>query len=365
MKKIPLLCLTILLLTLCCCGQPQKQSLSFSPQHRQTVCYLDGKLTFRINENLYYAEESEDGLILKEITGEAGSAALDTLLYPGENGDAAYLVNQEIVKLSKDLEKTPLCSVSDVVTDVYTFGLIDQGICYCIKATPEGQTLKMFPLDDDADRTTLHVWTDSYYHDVFPGSPPAIQKCGQYLIMTYRDFEDTLWVYDTENAKMLIEGDTKMAYAAYNQEKLYFIDQEKGSIGTYDLKEQRLLDDLTTIPNYQQGITIACDEDYIYLIQSTRAEYEYQGADNSQTLVYNYEGEWVDTIDLRGNEDARALDLCENYLYCSYMCSTDKYIFFGSRAGITTGLFYVEKSQIGSGEVTIHTLYANDDPLGA
>ncbi|MCI9149677.1 MAG: hypothetical protein HFI42_04145 [Lachnospiraceae bacterium] len=364
MKKKYLLCLLCLLLVLCGCGQQSKGAgIYMSPRQRQSVGMLDKNLIFCINDSLYYAKEQDGRLTLEKVEGENGTVGYFTCIYPGEKGDTAYLVledTMEIETLSKSYERTPVCQIPEDATQKYTYGLVTGGSCYAIKPkmgnASTGQLLVQIPLEEGGERTTVHEWEDSYYVDVFPPSAPNIHARDSYLIATYPYIEgEPLWVYDTKKQEMVIQGDPDMSYAAYFQEKLYFVENSTGSIRTYDLEQQRLLEDSIPIADYVPGVTLSCDESYLYVSRVSQEEWPRE--DSSQTLVYNYEGELVDVIDMRENPDAVAWEICDNPLFCVLLCSTEDYVFFGSSMAETYGLFYVEKSKIGSEELTIHTLY--------
>lgn len=367
MKKrslLYLLCLLCLMAALCGCGQQSgEREIYFSPRQRQSVSMLDGKLVFCINDSLYSAQEKDGKLVLEKAGGENGTVGYLTRIYPGENEDSIYLIRDEtmtVEKLSKSYERTQVCEIPEDRTQTYTFGLITDGNCYCIKPRMDnqstGQDLIMFSLKEGSERTTVHAWDDSYFVDVFPPTAPEIHSCGQYLVITYPHIEgEPLWVYDTKEGKMVVSGDAAMSYAACVQDKLYFLEDDTGSIRTYDLTQKSLLEGSIPVKDYVPGATLSCDADYLYVSRVTQNDWPQENS--SETLVYNYEGELVDTIDMKENGDAQALAISDNPVFCGLMCSTKDYVFWGSSMADTYGIFYVEKSQLGSGNATIYTLY--------
>lgn len=252
----------------------------------------------------------------------------------------------------------PVSIMDDELMDE-TMPIISDGICYYVKGTPEGKgglgrTLKMFPLSDSEKRTVLHIWEDGDMDDYLSG----LRKYDQYLVMTYmHQGIGSLWVYDTQKQEMVIAGDEDMAGAAYLDQKLYYIEASTGTICAYDLKRQEKSSSPIALSDYQKGVTLACDRDYLYINQSIPRieDFDYQSSENR---IYSREGEWVDTIDLSQNADAVEWELQADPYYCVYLGSTEDVIFIG-RTDVMhlAAVFYVEKSQIGSGAIEIHTLY--------
>ena len=366
MKKIICSVFVIYLLTaLTACGNTEKEpQLWLAPTKSQDICRLGETILFDLQGRLFYADTNNDTWMLHPVEGDTGDVGWDVSLHKAFDAHTVYVVRKQynmlltVEQLSEDYERVPVSMMDGELMDE-SVPIVSEGICYYIKGTPEGKgglgrTLKMFDLADSEKRTVLHIWENMDRYDYLSG----LRKYDQYLVMTYMHYGiGSLWVYDTQKQEMVIAGDEDMSGAAYLDEKLYYIEDATGTVCSYDLKQQEKLGSVFPIPNYVEGVTLACDKDYLYINRSPQSMYDWAYR-SSEILVYSHEGEFIDTIDLSLNADAVSWEIHADPFYCVYLGSTEDAVFVGrTNHMVLSVVFYIEKSQIGSETMEIHTLY--------
>lgn len=365
MKKICfILCMLTVITFLGCSSQAQPLALYLAPESYQACAMRGNQLIFPINGSIYYMD-IDNPLLQKAKDGPQAIEHGAYLHAGGDSGqDPVYLTccnNSEISieEISEDYTRNLLLSMD--TGDYLGAGriVIYQDDCYYTKDTPEGQggfgvSLKKFSLEEGAEPQLIHVWAE-YSHSVHVTS---MYRYGQYLFMNIpgQAGPEKLWVYDMEAQEMVLQGEDAMAGAVCHDGRLYYINH--GDICSYDLKQKKELPDTITIPDYVDGMTLACDRDYLYVNRSPITLHPDTAKNGAKVWVLNYDGSLAGVIDLAGSADAVAADLADDPFRCAYLCSTDKYIFVGKTGLlITTGIFYVEKSQLETGDPKIHTLY--------
>lgn len=282
-----------------CKEKVKEQQLYFAPYQRQTVCFLKENLTFILNGNLYYVYMDNKDIALSLVESESLEVMRGSWLYSNEIQDSAYIVEPmtnmllNVHVLSKNYEINQTYVVRDELMDSYSPAVVSNDICYYVKGVAEGvggfgRTLKKFDLKNSEERDTLYVWANGGNYDGLSG----MHIYDHYLVMTYRgDETKTLWVYDTNKKEMIISENQNMSDAAYLKEKLYYIDEEDGQIHIYDLKQQKILEGTFSVQNYRPGMTIACDNDYIYVNQSTADDAWENPEKNTKIWIYLLEGQ--------------------------------------------------------------------------
>lgn len=170
-----------------------------------------------------------------------------------------------------------------------------------------------------------------------------------YVIMTVLDSIDvttSLYVYDLNEEKLVIENDASKSFAGYCSGNLVYINDAMQQLELFNL-EKGVIEKTLTLENYKSGSSFGCDADYIYV----NADIEiFPGAtavgDASQTTyiqIYSYDGLLVDTLEI----SPELMD----YFYPRYLCSNNSFVFFGNATP-----FYIpaplvlDKSLIGSGK---------------
>ncbi|MCI9151576.1 MAG: hypothetical protein HFI42_14000 [Lachnospiraceae bacterium] len=367
MKKICfVLCILYVITFLGCSHHEQPSALSLAPDSYQACAMKGNQLIFPINGSIYYMDM--DNPQLQKAGDDSKVIEHGTYLHAnGDSGqDPVYLTccnNNEICieELSEEYTRNQVLSVN---TGDYLGAcrvVIYQNVCYYTKDTPEGMggfgvSLKKFSLKEGDEPELIHVWAE-YSHPVHVTS---MYRYGKYLFLNIpgQASPEKLWVYDMETQEMILQGEATMAYATYNNGKLYYIDH--GAIYSYDLNRKKELPNPITIPDYVEGMTLACDHDYLYVNQSPISHHQEQSKKGAKVWVFNYDGSLAGIIDLAGNTDAITAEIATDPFQCVYLCSTDQYIFVGKTGLlITPGIFYVEKSQLETVNTKIHTMYLN------
>ena len=369
-KQIAIFLVLCFLVSVVACGKnTQTAQVSLAPTRTPSLCMLNDKLLFNIQGKLLLEDTDNGALTLKPLEEELAILEYGSSIQEAGK-DAVYLVKQEttmslaIEKLSANGEIATVCTLSDVLRDEVA-PVVSEDICYYVKGMAEGtngfgRTLKMFPLTDVESQTTLYVWKNMDPQDYLSG----LRSYGQYLVMVYNiGGQNTLWVYDTKKQEMIIEGDGEMSEAACLEEKLYYIDDNAGTICSYDLANVEQLDMHIPISDYGKGATLACDKDYLYVNHVMQVSESYEN-NSSKISIYSYDGNLMDTLDLAENADALQWDIQNNPFYCVYLGSTEDYIFIGNAIDMgLSAIFYVEKADIGAENMTIHTLYLHKNEL--
>lgn len=367
MKKVFLTICVLCIMTACCsCGRKEEStSLYHAPDSYQACVQQNGRLIFPINGSIYYTEMDHPQL----QKAADSQKALQYGAYLWDSGSGGIYLAYD------NPEEHPGGIVVEKLSDEYTRQQVrilntrdPLGACrivvyhdtvYYTKEMPEGSSgfgvsLMKFSLTDEADPELVHVWPDYQY----PVSVTYMYRSGQYLMITLpdTDLSEKLWVYDLDAQEMILSGEGTMAGAACYDGMLYYI--KDGFICSYDLAGQKEGSDPIAIPGYADGMTLACDKDYLYVNQAP-SFYEGNGEEvDSKILVFQYDGTFAGSIDLAESEDAVKANLSTAPEYCTYLCSTDTCIFVGKTGLLDTeGIFYIEKSQLKSENPVISTLY--------
>ena len=367
MTKRKLLILIILSMFFCCgCEKQDEHQIYFSPHQRNYVCLFNDGVLFRIEDCIYSFSLEEK--ILREVDIKELKLDNNSLLFTNGSKGLFYVAtpqNYEKLSLITLSDSDTIENAEEIIMDkmdtVYQI-VVSDNHCYYIKGVGEGQeiggkTLKRFALENPNEHTTIYKWEDGWITEFFT----SMHKYDQYLIMTYKRGSESLWVYDTSTQEMIISGNEDMAGATYYNGKLYYISESTGVVKAFDLKSQKPTENIIKIQYFVGGMTISCDESYIYLNNSTLTKEEDSSDNDSKIWVYDYEGTLVGEIDLRENADALESGLYDSPYICQYMCSTEQYTFLGAIRPQGTRIFYVDKSQIGSDNMTIHTLFVQEN----
>lgn len=342
--------------------------MSYAPYLIEGVIDLNGELIMVQNNIIYSFDSTNQSLspycnltncshVFHPEEKNTCAAAISGGAIIGTSNGKLYTATAPSERLTMVIEEvlpdTPMSERNMIATilDYYDLprAIFSNGYCYFStnKTTlPNFNSVALKRVSLTAPEAEVETLCEIAGGDFFTYAP-FLHAYDQYLIMTTRyGYKATLCVYDNNQKEMILESES-YEYAGYHSGQLVYINESNECIEFMDLETMEITQQIS-IDNYIRGITLACDQDYIYINWSTNSLADEHVTDDYILSIYSYAGELIDSIEL--------CDV-ESIVSAVYMCSNKDYIFVGVPSlPCTRGLYLLEKEKIGSYQAPI-TLY--------
>ncbi len=175
-------------------------------------------------------------------------------------------------------------------------------------------------------------------------------------------FQKTLYLYDTHKKEMIFNEHIPPELSesvTYIDGKLLFLNSQDRSIDIYNT-DKEAVERKINVKDYNSAMTLGCDESYIYINNIIDADSRPDLIPDTCPLVYIYDfsGKMTDIVTWGEIENAyNAFDSHQNSQEldpweCSYVCSTQDFMFIGaSQINTSDQLFVICKDEIGQGKL--------------